>query len=169
MYIPKESQVTISRDLGLKVIAFKKIYWALYVAQKNDSRLKKNFLEDKENLNLVELLSEIEKHYKEKSNSRTRKAWDLAEIFYDNCFTENFDLFVEIYNYAWERTRFKLFSPLMKPLVFSRKNFAEEKDRNWQGMVAAISYELDAGVHLNKHDIQFFIDHKISSEFKKSI
>lgn len=144
-------KVLITREEGLKIIAFKKIYYALYGAQEN-TIFKSNFLAARNTDSLSDLYQAITTHAK-KINSRTHKAWGLACKFYETCSTDNFELFVEIYLYAWKKTRFNFFA---QKIVFNEENFAAQKKEHWNdSLVKAITYGLDSAMYLNAEDMHF--------------
>src|SRR3990167_9276507 len=156
-------------ELELKIIAFKKIYWALRSGQNNGHLLKSNFLASKENLTPLELAMNIKTYCSENPNSRTSKAWKLAEQHYKCCNATNPDLFNEIYKYTWENTKYfgtTLFSKFTSPPVFSKEQIENgehvrinDSNGKFNRMGFYIRHELDDNLRLNTKEIKYIQNH----------
>ncbi len=92
-------------DTNPTIIAFKKIYQALWEGQ--SGFLKTNYLNGKEQKTDQELENDIKVYIKTNPNSRTAKAWKLANNYSGNCHYKNNALFKEIYQWSFNQ---KLFS-----------------------------------------------------------
>lgn len=85
-----------------RVAAFKKIYTALREGQ--SGFFKTNFVANHSQLSDEEMYQQILAHIAEKPDSRTAKAWALADRHYRNCSHQNHVLFTEIYKYSFEKS-----------------------------------------------------------------
>lgn len=85
-----------------RVAAFKKIYEALREGQ--SGFFKTNFLAEHAGLSDEELYQQIKAHILEKPDSRSAKAWALANIHHGRCSADNPVLFTEVYKYSFQKS-----------------------------------------------------------------
>jgi hypothetical protein len=85
-----------------RVAAFKKIYTALREGQ--SGFFKTNFVANHSKLSDEVLYQQILAHIAAKPDSRTAKAWELADRYYRRCSNQNTALFTEIYKYSFEKS-----------------------------------------------------------------
>lgn len=111
-------------ELELKIIAFKKIYKALWRAQPNNEYLKTNFLEHREHLSANELAEDIEKRIKDSPKGRTAHAWQLASQYYMACHSENLKLVAAIIKFARENTHFLRMTFFSNSINYMQENVA---------------------------------------------
>lgn len=145
------------KDGELKVIAFKKIYWALRLAQNNHHLLLSNFLDGKETLSASELTIQIRKHAAEDDNNRTAQAWNLALKHYDDCNSHNKELMKEISGFGDNNTRYyglKLISILQS----TEESAAQLRNK----ILHKIRFELDTDIRLNEQETKFLQSQRYS-------
>ena len=136
-----------------KIAVFKILYKTLRTCQGNIPLLKTNFLEGKENSATIELAKQIETYCLLKPNSRTAKAWGLAEKHYQNCNIENVELFNEIYQYVCKnKTHFgsTFFSQFKNPAPLTYEKIAHA-DLYQDKMIYNIKFWLETNISENMH------------------
>ncbi|MBA3661036.1 MAG: hypothetical protein H0W64_04890 [Gammaproteobacteria bacterium] len=80
-------------------------------------------------LSAVELINEIKMHAEKNQKSRTAKAWNLTEKYYQDCNAKNPELVNAIYKYACQHTRFlgtKLFSSFLQVPEITKMKVEDE-------------------------------------------
>jgi hypothetical protein len=111
-------------DDSLKtVMAFKKIYQALYAGQSGPKTA--NFLKGKEHFSTYDWMREIQTKIRHNPKGRTAIAFELAGKHKNNCSENNIDLFFSIYQYAFEHSWFKC-SNFFTQRFFNSKNLKEK-------------------------------------------
>jgi hypothetical protein len=87
-------------------MAFRKIYPALRDSQTGWKCMKSNFLEGKETLPDLDLVSNIQAHIGAHPTGRTAEAWKLSKTYYENCTPDNIDLLRDIYRWSFDQSLF---------------------------------------------------------------
>jgi len=100
------AKVPEKKNLETLMEGFKRIYYALRMAQNNHHGFKSDFLEGKETFTAMQLHLNVVEHVDERPNSRTAQALKLAKKYYGKCNIENIELINEITNIAADNTRF---------------------------------------------------------------
>jgi len=93
------------KDINVQAEAFIRIYRGLQRAQHNIPFFKSNFLEGKSQYTATQLVDSVLTHIQKYPNSRTAKAWELANKYYGKCNQQNVELINEMINYAANNTR----------------------------------------------------------------
>lgn len=117
-------------DTQLQGVAFRKIYQALRDGQSNLVFYKTNFLADNSHLSDEDLAKAARNYSIMHPNSRTAKAFQLTQIHYKNCNSDNTELFKEIYRWSFKSSHLFSLSSVMGPTFFWNNSLNSALDKN---------------------------------------
>lgn len=102
-YVPQHAfNVALQSQITAKAQAFMQIYHALREGQ--SGIFKTNFVARHPQLEHDKLINVIEDYVRRNPKSRTARAWELTQLYYDNCSSSNLDLVTAIYKWSFKQS-----------------------------------------------------------------